>query len=180
MSVSDLRTSSRPAVIGVGNVLMGDDGVGPAVVEAMRRRGLEARTELIDAGLAFSEVLCDLDPDRPLAIVDAVRGAGRPGSICRLGLGELAGESGSMPSAVSLHEISVLPALRMEALAGREFSDVTIFGVQPMTLAWGEGLSAPVAEAVERVVRRLCIYLDKRAFSGADRGPAAACGSERK
>ena len=180
MSASDLKMNSRPAVIGVGNVLVGDDGVGPAVVEEMRRRGLDTRAQLIDAGLAFSEVLCDLDPPRPLVIVDAVRGGGRPGSICRLALGELAGESGSMPSAVSLHEISILPALRMEALAGRDFTDVTIFGVQPKALAWGEGLSAPVAEAVERIVKRICHYLDERAAAGAAFGPAAACGSERK
>ena len=178
MSASDLKTTSRPAVIGVGNVLMRDDGVGVAVVEAMRRRGLDARAELIDAGLAFSEVLCDLEPPRPLVIVDAVRGGGRPGDICRLALGELAGETGSMPSAVSLHEISILPALRMEALAGREFTDVTIFGVQPEAIAWGEGLSAPVAEAVERVVKRICHYLDERAAAGAAFGPEAACGSE--
>ena len=150
----------RPAIVGVGNVLMGDDGVGPAVVEALRRRGVDRRAELLDAGLAFSEVLCDLDPARPLVVIDAVRGGGPPGSVYRLTLNDLDAETGSMSKAFSLHELNVLPALRMEALGGRWFDDVTIFGVEPGEVDWGEELSAPVAEAVEILAQAVCQYLD--------------------
>jgi hydrogenase maturation protease len=142
---------------------MGDDGVGPAVVEALRRRGAAARAELIDAGLAFSDVLCDLEPSRPLVVIDAVRGGGPPGSVYRLGPAWLAEEAGSMARAVSLHEVNVLPALRMEALAGREFTNVTIFGVEPGEIAWGERLSPAVAKALEKVVRAVCDYLENPA-----------------
>jgi hydrogenase maturation protease len=61
-----------------------------------------------------------------------------------------------MARAVSLHEVNVLPALWMEALAGREFTNVTIFGVEPGTIAWGEGLSPAVAKALEKVVQAVC------------------------
>ena len=154
--MSDLR----PAIVGVGSVLMGDDGVGPAAVEDLRRLGYAARAELIDAGLAFSDALCDLEPSRPLVIIDALRGGGPPGSVYRLGPAELAEGAGSMARAVSLHEVNVLPALRMEALAGREFANVTIFGVEPEEIAWGEKLSPPVAKAIEKVVRAVCEYLE--------------------
>jgi len=157
--------------VGVGNVLMGDDGVGPAAVEAMRADAPAAKAELIDAGLAFSEVLCDLDPARPMAIIDAVRGGGAPGSIYRLTPAELAGETGSMASAVSLHEVNVLPALRMAALAGRSFDDVTIFGVEPESLGWGLPLSASVAQAVEKLRQMIGRYVDEHA--------PAACGSQK-
>lgn len=155
--------TDRPAIIGVGNVLMGDDGVGPAAVEALRRAAAAENAELVEAGLAFSEVLCDIDPARPVVIIDAVRGGGPPGSIYRLTVDDLAGDSGSMPSAVSLHEVNVLPALRMEALAGRDFTDVTIFGVEPDTVAWGQGLSAPVAEAVKKLTGLVSQYLQEKA-----------------
>ncbi len=71
----------RPAIVGVGSVLMGDDGVGPAAIEALRARGVDKRAELIDAGLAFSDVLCELEPTAPLVILDAVRGGYPAGSI---------------------------------------------------------------------------------------------------
>jgi len=160
---------------------MGDDGVGPAVVDALRSGGAGDRAELIDAGLAFSEVLCDLDPGQPLVIVDAVRGGGPPGSIYRLHPGDLLAEGGPTSRAVSLHEISVLPALRMEELSGRRFNDVTIFGVEPETVEWGEGLSQPVARAVRKLLNEIRRYLDERAAARGPAGPGetlAACGSE--
>ena len=166
----------RPAIVGVGNVLMGDDGVGPAAIEALRRRGLGERADLIDAGLAFSEVLCDLDARQPLAIIDAVRGPGPAGSVYRLGLDDLA-DGGPTSGAVSLHETGVLPALQLEALAGREFTDVTLFGVEPARIAWTQELSAPVAGAVEELVRTLCEYLDDCAAS--PRRRASLCASAR-
>lgn len=155
---------------------MGDDGVGPAVVDELRRRGTSERTQLIDAGLAFSEVLCDIEPDKPLVIVDAVRGGGEPGSVYRLSLSDLTADADSMVQAVSLHEISVLPALRMEALGGRKFADVTIFGVEPGLIAWGLGLSDPVEEAKQRVVQQLLRYVDEPAARAVD----AACGSQNQ
>jgi len=155
---------------------MGDDGAGPAVVEAMRPLAGE-RANLFDAGLAFGEVLCDLDPACPLVVIDAVRGGGPPGRIYRLTPDHL-GPVAAMPSAVSLHEVNVLPALGMEALAGRRFDDVTIFGVEPEHVAWGEGLSELVADAVRELVVTLCRYLDDRAVAAVSGGARTACGSE--
>jgi len=172
-------SEATPVIVGVGNVLMGDDGVGPAAVEHLRRSGLARRAELIDAGLAFSEVLCDLTPDRPLIIIDAVRGGGPPGSIYQFALDELDGRTASLGAAVSLHEVSVLPALQMEALAGRKFTDVTVFGVEPGNVAWGEGLSAPIADAVGKLIDAIKQYLDQRSgtFSCQVR---EACGSDKQ
>ena len=152
-----------PAIVGVGNTLMGDDGVGPAAIAELRRRGVGRRAELIDAGLAFSEVLCDLEPSQPLIVIDAVRGRGRPGTVYQLRLDELAAEAGAP---VSLHEVSVLPALRMEALAGRNFADVTVLGVEPAELAWGEGLSDGMADAMEELIRAVVGLLERRCRTG--------------
>ena len=167
----------RPAIVGVGNILMGDDGVGPAVIELLRRRDLSGHAELLEAGLAFSEILCDLDHRQPLVVIDAVRGGGLPGSIYRLGLDDLTAESGSMAAAVSLHEVSILPALQMEALAGRQFTDVTIFGVEADKIAWGEGLSVRVTKAADKLVQIICDFLIDRAACRLQRQASAACGS---
>jgi len=153
---------------------MGDDGVGPAAIEHLRAEGFDQRAELWEAGLAFSEVLCDLKPDRPLVIIDAVRGGGAPGEVYRLDLADLDGRSGAMSAAISLHELSVLPALRMETLAGREFSDVTIFGVEPGRIDWVEGLSTPVAKALKNLTQAITEYLDEHVAGRS----IAACGSE--
>ncbi|HUU43917.1 MAG TPA: hydrogenase maturation protease [Planctomycetota bacterium] len=152
-----------PAVVGVGNILMGDDGVGPRTVDLLRSRGEGRRADLLDAGLAFGEVLCDLEPEAPLVVIDAVRGIGEPGSIYRLDASDIDVTTGSMARAVSLHELSVLPVLRMEALAGRKFRDVTIFGVEPQVVEWSETLSPVVVEAMERLADAIGSFLDERA-----------------
>jgi len=146
---------------------MGDDGVGPAAVAELRRRGETDRAELVDAGLAFSEVLCDLSPDRPLVVIDAAQGGRKPGTIYKLTWKDLASEQDEMGAVVSLHEFSLVPALRMEALAGRPFEDVTIFGVEPDRLAWGEGLSPAVTGAMEALVRAVRRHLDEQCSTGA-------------
>jgi len=166
--------------VGVGNVLMGDDGVGPAALDALRSTGADERAELIDAGLAFSEVLCDLTPQRTVIIIDAVRGGGEPGTVYKLTPDDLDPDTGAMAAAMSLHEVNVLPALRMEALAGRLFRDVTIYGVEPGKLDWGEGLSEPVTRTVEKLVETIGRHLDELAAAPAPAGTSAACGSENR
>jgi len=155
-------------IVGVGNTLMGDDGVGPAVIAALERRGLPGGVHLYDAGLAVSDVLSALDPAAPLVVIDCLRSGGEPGDICEAALSDIADQRASS-GAMSLHEISVLPALRMECLIGREFRDVTIYGVEPKRIAWGKELSAEVAEAVDRLAG---ILAERHAFASESMAPA--------
>ncbi len=145
-------SEGRINILGVGNTLMGDDGVGTSVIEALGTRELPANVRLYDAGLAVSDVITLLEPEDRLIIVDAMRGGGVAGDVYRGRLDEMDVSRGSAQGAISLHEVSVLPALTMERLSGREFRDVTIFGVEPGAVEWGEGLSEAVASSVGRVV----------------------------
>ena len=152
----------RVNIVGVGNTLMGDDGVGPAAVEALGARSdLPAGAALHDAGLALADVLGQLDPDVPMIVVDAVRGDQAPGAVYRVSLSELSDDGAAPGGPISLHEISVIPALRIEALTGRVFRDVTVFGVEPGSVAWGQGLSAPVAGALEKIITAVLQHADK-------------------
>jgi len=167
-------SDGRVNIVGVGSILMGDDGAGPAVIAALGRRRLPPEVRLIDAGLALSDTLGTLDPGDRLIVIDgfcagpdariparrdrraASRAGGTPGSIYRARLPEAALEHNPFAGCVSLHELSVMPALALETLSGREFRDVTVYGIEPQALDWGEGLSAPVARAVEELTTYLC------------------------
>lgn len=149
-------------IVGVGGTLMGDDGAGPAVIEALRRRGVPEGVNLYDAGLAVSDVLGQLSPTEPLIVIDAIRAGGEPGSIYKVRLDEMHPEEGSLTQCLSLHELSVVPALRIEALTGRNFTDVTVFGIEPAVMAWGEGLSPAADDAVERLAKTILERLGAR------------------
>jgi hydrogenase maturation protease len=144
-------------IVGVGNVLMGDDGVGVAAVEALASRRADG-VRLHDAGLAVGDVLGRLDPARPLIVLDALRCGGAPGSVYAARLDAMAPQPGRL-GGLSLHELGIVPALQLEALSGRQFRDVTVFGVEPGAVAWGQGLSPPVAAALERLVEAVLAHV---------------------
>ena len=138
-------------IVGVGNTLMGDDGFGPAAIEAIRRRGKPAGVRLHDAGLAVSDVLGQLDPNDPLIVIDALRGGGEPGTVYKATIDDPSLWGDTLVGRFSLHEVNVAPALRIEAMTGREFADVTVFGVEPQAVGWGAPLSDVVAQALEKL-----------------------------
>ncbi len=140
-------------VVGVGNTLMGDDGVGPAAIERLKERGDREGVTLWDAGLAVSDVLGLMDPADPLIVVDAVRAGGEPGTVYEARIDVTADDEESAEGAMfSLHEVSAVPALKLEAITGRVFGDVTVVGVEPAVVEWGEGLSPTVEAALGKLV----------------------------
>ena len=86
-NIDPAAKSAKVMVFGCGNVLFGDDGFGPAVIEALARQGLPPSVRLVDAGGAIREYLLDLLllPDsRPaiLLLVDATHEEGEaPGTV---------------------------------------------------------------------------------------------------
>ena len=147
----ELRVVTGPAllILGVGNLLRGDDGVGPAVVAAIKPH---VNVPCLDAGPApekFLEIIVRAAPATVL-IIDAVDFGGEPGEIRLLDLADLRG------SACSTHATSL--ALVGRYLETRIQVRVRLIGVQPLQLR-GEQFSAPVAEAVQRLagsLRRRC------------------------
>ena len=164
----------RVNILGIGNPLMGDDGVGPAAIERLGARGVPEGVDLWDAGLAVSDVLGMLGPADPLIVIDAVRAGGRPGQIHRLRLDVPDLDAPAERDMLSLHELSIVPALRIEALTGRVFADVIVLGVEPAACEWGEGLSLAVADALEDVIDEILTHV--RNEPAASEPAAAAAG----
>ncbi|HSB91396.1 MAG TPA: hydrogenase maturation protease [Anaerolineales bacterium] len=136
----------RTLVLGLGNPLRGDDGVGPAVLEAMQASGKVPPTatlwpahegDLLDALVA--------EAWSQLVIIDAAEIGSAPGSWARLeGYRALAtsARSGS-------HRLSLIDALGVARALGKDPAAVSVFAVQPASTGWMPGLSRPVAEAVD-------------------------------
>ncbi len=133
----------RVAVIGVGNVLMKDEGVGIAVVEELRRRGVEA----YDCGTMGIDVVNVMLGYDKVIVVDAVRGFGRPGEVFKFELDEV----GCERSPLSLHDVNLLRALK---LAGRvlKLPKVVVVGIEVKEIGMGMGLSEEVRRAIPKAV----------------------------
>ncbi|WIY00401.1 hydrogenase maturation protease [Amycolatopsis mongoliensis] len=133
-------------VIGLGNPLCGDDGIGPAVVAA-----LPALPGVRVVGrIADPLALVDAWTGAGLAVVvDAVRGAFPAGEVVRCtgadGLPAGAGRGG--------HTLDVAAAARLGQALGRSPRRLVVLGVAGVDFTPGRGLSAPVAAAVPAAVR---------------------------
>ncbi len=135
----------RTAIVGVGNSLMKDEGVGVHVIRALADQSLPDGVALIDAG-TDPDVAFDLDGFDRVIVVDAAHGGEQPGTIYRftedveLDVGE---------GRQACHDVGFLQTLRK---AARKAPDVLILGVEPEEIDWGLDLSAVVSQSVPRVV----------------------------
>jgi hydrogenase maturation protease len=136
-------------VLGIGNILLRDEGVGVRVIERLAGEPLPPNVEVIDGGTAGADLVDLIANRRRLIVVDAVQAGAAPGAVLRLRPEDLIPDETGL---VSLHQVGLLESLDMAARLGCAPEDVRIFGVQPGDLSPGLALSAEVAAAVPRVV----------------------------
>ncbi|MBI3784735.1 MAG: hydrogenase maturation protease [Deltaproteobacteria bacterium] len=135
---------TRIAVIGIGNVLLGDDGVGPYVVELLRAGWeLPHDVTLIDVGTPGLDLASHLLGREVVILVDAVGATGEPGEV-RVYHGEELQRLPVLPR-VSPHDPAVQEALWIAELADSA-PQVVLVGIIPESTEPGVELSAVVRE----------------------------------
>lgn len=146
----ELETKTAPIlVLGLGNLLLSDDGVGPVLVEQLANtaENWNGRVEFLDGGTQGLALLGQISGRQALIIVDALKMGAPAGTIHRLTLNELRevtpgrGNSGHEGNAGELLAVAQL----LDQLPERLF----VVGVEPEKIATGIGLSARVQEALE-------------------------------
>jgi hydrogenase maturation protease len=137
-------------VAGLGNVFLGDDGFGVAVVERLRARPLPACVRLRDFGIRSIDLAFALERCDAAILVDATARGRAPGTLYVLEP-ELGGDAGGEQTPLLGH--ATTPDTVLRALApGARPRTVRVVGCEPESLGGEEGemgLSAPVRAAVD-------------------------------
>jgi hydrogenase maturation protease len=137
-------------VVGIGNILLRDEGVGVRVIEAMSGMPLPEGVEAVDGGTSGAD-LVDIIADRPkVIVVDAVRAESKPASVFRFGAEDLLAEK---LATLSLHQLGLVETLRMAQQLGCAPGEVVIFGIIPKEITPGLELSDEVNAVVPRVIK---------------------------
>jgi hydrogenase maturation protease len=135
-------------VIGCGNILRGDDAVGPTLIRELHQRGLPDGVRLVDGGTAGMDVAFAMRGAGRVVIVDAANTGNPPGTLYRVPAEELA----QLPPIDGLHTHNFRwdHALSFSSwlLGPERTDDVTVFLVEAGSMAVGEPLSEPVAAAM--------------------------------
>jgi hydrogenase maturation protease len=152
--------SATTLVVGLGNPILGDDGVGWRVAEDVRARLDHRDVDVLCLSLGGLALMENLAGYRRAVIVDAMTTGAAPGSLHRItarGLDEL-----GVQHTASVHDLSLLAALAF----GREMGlalpeDIRVVGVEARPeFDFGEALSEPVRNAVPLAVAAVMEALD--------------------
>jgi hydrogenase maturation protease len=157
-------------VAGLGNPVMGDDGFGTAVVEALGSRSLPPGVSLCTAPDVL-HLSSQWRGEPRVWLVDAVVGGARPGTIHRFDHDEVL----SLPShPASAHHLALAESLRwlLHATPAMGAVRFRLWGAEPSRLVPGEELSRPLSDAVRAVVDEVLREVDKAAVC---RAPPSGC-----
>lgn len=142
-------TPGRVVVLGVGNILLTDEGVGPAIIAYLTEKWrFPADVELVDGGTAGFDLVSVFSRAEHLIVVDAVLGGEEPGALYRF-------HPDDVPAGVtfrtSLHQMGLLDAWSLARILG-PVAEATIIGVEPEDIRTPHvGLTATIAGRLPRI-----------------------------
>ncbi len=140
-------------VLGIGNVLMSDEGIGVRVVEKLQAEyRFPPNVEIYDGGTTGLRGLMPLiDEADNLVVIDAVNGPGEPGSIYRYNLDDF---KLTIPKKLSAHDIGLIECLAIAELKEKVPEKVVIIGIKPESLsAEGMGLTETIKNRLEELTK---------------------------
>jgi hydrogenase maturation protease len=138
--------------MGIGNLLLSDDGLGVHAVKALAERNFPEDVQVLDVGTAFLDALPFLETAERIIVIDAIRADGEPGKIYCLTIEQRAPRS--------MHGLHDFDIFNMLAMANNHCSvEVLVLGIEPERLAWGLELSPRVARALPALLDTVCEQL---------------------
>jgi hydrogenase maturation protease len=152
------RTRPCPIlVLGVGNLLLRDEGVGVHVAQTMQRMKLPETVEAVDGATAGFDLLDIIADRRKVIVVDAMDGDYPPGTVVRLTLEDLAAGNGQ---ASSLHRLGLAEVLGLAGRLGVAPAELVILGVKAANLEYGLELSPELDRLLPRIVELVLNEID--------------------
>jgi hydrogenase maturation protease len=152
------------ALLGVGNILLKDEGVGVRVIQQLERTySFPPGITLIDGGTAGPHLLDVFSDYDDIIIIDAVKGGEKPGTVYRFGLDHISSDA---TTRLSIHEMGVLEVLHQARWLGKE-PCVTFIGIEPQDISpWGMELSPVIEHKIPEVIEVILKELSQRTLEG--------------
>jgi hydrogenase maturation protease len=141
-------------VLGIGNALLRDEGIGCHVAHALEEIPLPD-VKIVDGGTC-PDVLQFVEDADKLIIVDAVKGGGTPGQIYRFHLENITLEQKPF---LSLHDMGLVDNLMLMKLR-HSMAETVIIGVEPREIGWGLELSPELQKKMPQIIDAILAELN--------------------
>lgn len=154
-----MSAQNKTLVLGLGNVIMGDEGVGVHVVRALEKQALPSHVECLDGGTGGFILLEPLQAAQHIILIDATDDGNPPGTVTRT----TPRFSKEYPPTLTAHDIGVKDLLDAFYMQGGE-REVVLYAIsidpkQPITLELSPACAKARDEAVERIAAELKAHI---------------------
>jgi len=160
--VTEPQTPGRHVVLGIGNILNRDEGIGVRILEELRRRVAAAPgLELVDGGVMGLSLLPLVEDCEHLLVLDAIDAGEPSGSMI-----ELAGDDIRLFTGIKMseHQITFQEVLGLAMIRDKLPGHLYLLGVQPADVSIGLELSPEVAAMIPPLIARTAAVLDRWGF----------------
>ena len=114
-------------IIGIGNILLQDDGVGIRVIEQLENEILPSTIELVDGGTSTLDTLGFFLDYKKVIIVDCLKAGLEPGTIYKIRPEDI---KDYKKENLSIHDVQILEVVKMANMMDK-YPEVIIFGIEP-------------------------------------------------
>jgi hydrogenase maturation protease len=137
-------------ILGIGNLVMTDDGVGVQVVQRLQREyRFPGHVDIMDGGTLGLDILPRLEGIERLIVVDAVETGEAPGTCVRLSGEEI---PVALETKISPHQMGLKDLLSVARLMGHSPREMVLVGVQPGSVEMGTELTCEVEAKVDNMI----------------------------
>ena len=114
-------------ILGIGNILLQDDGVGVHVIKQLENENLPSTIELVDGGTSTLDTLGLFLDYKKVIVVDCLRAGLKPGTIYKIKPEDI---KSYKKENLSIHDVQILDVVNMANMMNK-FPEVVIFGIEP-------------------------------------------------
>ena len=151
---------SSTLVLGIGNTLLTDEGVGVHVINRLQEHFSDIEdVKFLDGGTLSFSLAGELANHDRLIVVDAADTGKTPGSVVTLEGVEM--ERYLLGKRRSVHEVGLGDLLDMARLAEHYPVKTALVGIEPLSMEWGESLSPVVGKSLDTAVDAVLLLIDR-------------------
>jgi hydrogenase maturation protease len=136
-------------VIGIGNIIRGDDGIGPSVIQELEQSFPTKLCTLVDAGVDAFTVLEHLMQSDPILMIDCVKMGKNPGEIRIFKLDQV--NISKFDSVISLHGYRFTEIFKIAQALG-SIPKCTLIGIEPKTIEFNKNISKEVEQSIPSII----------------------------
>jgi hydrogenase maturation protease len=142
-------------IIGIGNILLQDDGVGVHVIKQLEKENLPSTIELVDGGTSTLDTLGFFLDYKKVIVVDCLKAGLEPGTIYKIKPEDI---ENYQKENLSIHDVQILDVVKMANMMNK-YPQVVIFGIEPqkigLDLEMTEIMVSKIPEIVSNIKKEL-------------------------